>query len=230
MALRPDPAALAAFWRAFTHPGEVYEVRLPKTRKGPRRLYGTAGGYFDNGEAFVEALAHVTGDDAPGVFITLNPVDPDLLARAENRLVSRLEATASDRDVLRRRHLLIDVDPTRKVGIMATDAEVAAALQTREAIAAYLADALGWGAPLYRLVSGSGGALVYPTDLPNDDTTTELVRRCLAALAAMFNSDAVTIDQTVYNAARITRVPGTINAKGDDCPARGRPWRQARAE
>jgi hypothetical protein len=230
VALRPDLAALVAFWQTFTRPGEVYEVRLPKTRRGPVHLFGTAGGYFDNGEAFVKAVAPVTGWDAPGVYITLNPVDPVLLARANNRLVSRLEATTSDGDVIRRRHLLIDVDPKRKAGIMATDAELGAALQTREAIAAYLADALGWGAPLYRLMSGSGGALVYPIDLPNDDAATELVRRCLAALAVVFDSDAVTVDQTVYNAARITRVPGTINAKGDHCPERGRPWRQARAE
>jgi hypothetical protein len=227
--LRPEPCILAQFWHAFVTEGELYEVRCPETRRGPARLFGTAAGYFTDSESFVKSVAPITGHDAANVYVTLNPLKPELRARANNRLRSQVKATAADTDVLHRRHLLFDVDPKRPADIAATDEEVAAALQTRDAIEAYLTD-VGWPVPLYRAMSGSGGALVYRVDLPNDDASTELVRVCLTATAAAFDSAVVILDQTVGNAARLTKIPGTIGAKGDHCLDLGRIWRPATAE
>src|SRR5947209_1335478 len=137
-ALCPDPTVLAQFWQALVAPGDVHEVRIPRTRSGPARLYGTVSGYFNTAEAFVQAVAPLTGEDAQGVYLTLNPTQRDLLARAHNRLERRARATTTDEQIVERRHLLIDVDPARAAGIAATDAEVAAALATRDAIRAYL--------------------------------------------------------------------------------------------
>src|SRR5207248_7738200 len=103
--LCPKPAGLEQFWQAFVSSGELYEVRCPETRRGPARLFGTAAGYFTDGEAFVKSVAPVTGHDAANVYITLNPIRPELRARANNRLRSQVKATAADVDVLRRRHL-----------------------------------------------------------------------------------------------------------------------------
>ncbi|HLH23488.1 MAG TPA: hypothetical protein VK066_13280 [Chloroflexota bacterium] len=230
VALRPDPMLLGKFWDCFAVPGEVYEVRVPKTRQeGACRFWGTASGYFNDRAAFIAAVAPITGRDAEMVYITLNPVKRDLLARAHNRLRDKVSTTTTDEAVRYRSRLLIDVDPKRPTGISATEAEMQAALAVRDQIEAYLTDA-GWPLPLYRAMSGNGGALVYRIDLPNDDEATALVKRCLEALAAAFDNAAVQIDTGVYNAARLTKVIGTVAAKGDDSPDLGRVWRLASAE
>ena len=227
--LRPDPVVLARFWDALVTDGEVHEVRIPTSRPGPARLFGVVSGYFDSRDAFVRAVARFTGRDAEGVYVTLNPVQRDLLARAYNRLINKAKATTADQDVTRRRHLLIDADAVRASLISATDDERDLAVATREAIAAYLSE-LGWPSPVIRGMTGNGGELVYRIDLPNDDASTQLITDCLAALAAAFNTDGVTIDQSVCNAARITKVIGSVPAKGDPVPDLGRVWRVATAE
>src|SRR5205807_99622 len=68
--------------------------------------------------------------------------------------------------------------------------------------------------------SGNGCYLLYRIDLANDEASRELVRRCLEALAFQFDDAQVHVDQTMFNAARIIRVPGTLNAKGDDTQER----------
>src|SRR5438309_2050734 len=82
----------------------------------------------------------ITSRDAANVYVTLNPIRPELRARANNRLRSQVKATAADADVLHRRHLLFDIDPRRPADIAATDDELAAALHTRDSIEAYLVD------------------------------------------------------------------------------------------
>ena len=224
--LRPDPELMGAYWDALVRPGDTHEVRIPKTRRGPARLFGTTAGYFTDRAAVVRAVSPVTGLDAPAVYVTLNPVDPELRARADNRLVTGIAATTSDDYIPRRRNLLIDIDPTRASEISATDAERDVALTVRDAVSAYLADR-DWTDPIASAMTGNGGGLLYRIDVPNDDESTALVVACLAALGELFDTPAVGIDQTVYNPARITKLLGTVAAKGDDCPDLGRVWRLA---
>jgi hypothetical protein len=223
--LTTDPDLLAHFWDAVVALGDVHEVRLPKTRRGPARFWGVASGYFDDRNAFVRALTPLSGRDAEGIYLTLNPVDSALLARAHNRLVCGKVPTTADADVLRLRHLLIDIDPVRKSGISATDAEVNAARAVRDAVRRFLLDEVGWPHAVAVTRSGNGGGLLYRLDLPNDAPHADLLRQVLAGLGALFSTDAVTIDATTFNPSRITKVIGSVAAKGDDVP--DRPWRLA---
>src|SRR5262245_9194562 len=61
--------------------------------------------------------------------------------------------------------------------------------------------------------SGNGFHLLYPSDLPPSDAP--LLKSVLVALAECFDSDAVEIDKSVFNASRITKLYGTRAAKGD---------------
>lgn len=224
---RSDSGQLADFWRAVVAGGDVHEVRAPRTRRtGPRRWRGTVSGYFDNEDDFVDALEGADGRDAEGVYLTLNPVNPALLARAANHLALDSRVTTTDADVVRRRHVLVDVDPGRPTGISATDAEQAAALAVRDAIDETLLD-LGWPPAVLTMESGNGGALVYRVDLPNDPDAHRLVTQLLKGLGAAFDTPAVTIDTSTHNAARLLKVAGTVAAKGDHFG--DRPWRTARA-
>ncbi len=222
---KPDATRIRECWRALVHPGNVHEVRIPKSRRGPQGLRGVVSGYFDQEAAFIAAIQHVTGDDAAGVYVTLNPVDPALLARADNRLQNWAEAMTSDTNILRLRHLLIDLDPVRPSGISATDAEHDDALAVRDAVLDFLREEEGWPEPVAVIESGNGGALVYPIDLPNDEECKQLLKDVLATLAGMFNSAHATVDTSTFNPSRLIKIVGTIAAKGDHVSER--PWRLA---
>jgi hypothetical protein len=122
------------------------------------------------------------------------------------------EPTTGDTDIARRRWFLVDVDPVRPSGISSTEAGHAAAL----ALASVIRDTLvaeGWPMPIVG-DSGIGAARCCTTiDLPADDKG--LVERCLKALAFRFDDDRLSVDEKVYNPARIWKLYGTWAAKGD---------------
>ena len=188
----------------------------------------THSGYFDDHEALARAVdALDTDPSVSGIYVTLNDVNPALLARRANRIkmrLSRKDATTADVDILRRRWLPVDIDPVRPSGVSSTDAEHAAALDAAERIAAWLAE-LGFPAPL-RADSGNGAHLLYRVDLPNDEAATALVKGCLATLDALFSNEAVTVDTANHNAARIWKLYGTMSRKGDNTVER--PHRRAK--
>jgi hypothetical protein len=144
----------------------------------------------------------------------MNPVRPDFSGKA-----------VSDRDIEFRSLVLIDLDRSGKTDCPASEAEIAAAAQLADKIAAFLREQ-GWEEPL-RTMSGNGVHLYLVLDrLPNDDASRDKVQALLGELALEFNTDAVKVDTAVYNASRITKVPGTIARKGEE--SEGRPYRMAR--
>jgi hypothetical protein len=109
--------------------------------------------------------------------------------------------------------LLIDCDAKKpaKIGdessaaYGSTDAEHAAAKEWCVKIMHYLKDC-GFPLPIFG-DSGNGAHQLYRIDLPNDDTSTNLVREFLQALRRKF-PDA-NIDEKVFNASRISKIYGT---------------------
>jgi hypothetical protein len=198
--------------------GDVHEVRIPKT--GRR---GTISGYFDNAEALANAVLPLDGT-VPAIYITLNPVNPALMARAANRLRERAESTTSDADVIRRRWLLIDCDPVRPAGISSSKQEHGRAITVACGIWDDLR-AAGYGDPVVA-DSGNGAHLLYRLDLPNDLPATERVKRVLAGVAARCSTDDIAVDLTVFNPGRIVKLYGTMACKGDSLLER--PHRRSR--
>src|SRR5262245_471195 len=220
--------------------GELIEIRLlgaPQKYGGPKVEFG----YFfvsanrdtwDRPWGAVEGVLKRGPQMRPkGMYVTMNPVSPGMLAHANHHLhVAKAESATSDAHVTRRRHFLIDVDPTRRDGsvrppatICATEAEKVTAHALLHEIVADLTE-FGFPEPL-TIDSGNGAAALYRIDLPADDG---LVERVLKALAKKYDTDDAKVDTAVFNAARITRLPGTWNAKGDDTPTVGRRHRMAR--
>jgi hypothetical protein len=78
---------------------------------------------------------------------------------------------------------------------------------------------LGWPDPILA-DSGNGGHLLYKIDLPNDEASRNLFRRCLEALDFLFSDENVSIDRSVHNASRIWKLYGTMACKGDNTPER----------
>jgi len=213
----PDKAAILAALTALFDPSDVIELR--SFARGRKR---TDAGYFDgeHREALADAAARLNADGA-AVYVTLNRIDRQLLGRYCNRIQQWASDTATDANVIRRRWLLIDLDPVRPKNTAATDPQVQAA---RDAAAKCyrLLKAEGWPDPL-AAESGNGWHLLYPLDLPNDADSAALVKGALAGLAARLDDATVKVDQTVFNAARITKLYGTVATKGDHTGLA--PWR-----
>jgi hypothetical protein len=193
-------------------PGAVYELRCPKTKRD-----GTLSGYFTNLETLAYYAEYYSGV-VPAVYLTINPVKPDLLARAKNRIQTRATATTADHEIVQRCRLLLDFDPTRPAGISSTNEEHAAALARTRECYSWLTDQ---GCPEAILAdSGNGGHLLYGLDLPNDEPARQMVENFLKAIAARFSDAQVKVDVSVFNAARISKVYGTWACKGDSIPER----------
>ena len=210
-----DPAEVRKAIDYLVESGAVFEVRAigATTQKWPAGKPHIVSGWFDNAESVIKALPTIA--TAAGIYITLNPVLPDLLARRANRL-DDAKGTTNDTQIVKRRALLIDCDPTRPADISSTEQELEGAMQKAKTVAGWLTTQ-GWPDPA-QAMSGNGGHLLYWIDLPADDNG--LVKSVLAAVAARFDDAVVTVDQAVFNPARITKLYGTVAAKGDSLPSR----------
>jgi P4 family phage/plasmid primase-like protien len=211
--------------------GECIELRVPDKRKKI-----TAAGWFDNPEALATAVAKLAqeGFGDPGshrhihenVYWTINPVHDALLARQPKNTISIASETTTDANITRRIWLPIDIDPLRAAGVSATDAEKKLARKVAEATLAKLQE-LGFADN--SLVGGSSGngyhVLLRLPDLPNDDESRTLLKRCLAALQVMVGNENVEIDSKVFNAGRILKAHGTLACKGENTAER--PWRMS---
>ena len=208
--------------RLWFQAGDVFEVRVLDAVSADYRREHIESGYFDyeHISAVPEALKRLLS--FRGVYVTVNPVNPDLLARAVNRLrPAGRNPTTADTDIVRRRWLLIDCDPRRASGVSSSNSEHESALAKAREIRDGLSS-LDWADPIMT-DSGNGAQLMYRIDLPADDG--ELVRRVIGEIAKA-SSEQVAIDTSVHNPARIWRLPGTMNCKGDSIPER--PHRMAR--
>ena len=208
--------------RLWFQVGDVFEVRVLDAVSADYRREHIESGYFDYEHIsdVPEALKRLLS--FRGVYVTVNPVNPDLLARAVNRLrPAGRNPTTADTDIVRRRWLLIDCDPRRASGVSSSNAEHESALAKAREIRDGLSS-LGWADPIMT-DSGNGAQLMYRIDLPANDG--ELVRRVIGEIAKA-SSEQVAIDTSVHNPARIWRLPGTMNCKGDSIPER--PHRMAK--
>ena len=224
--MTPSPVVISAngIARAISilaEPGQVVELRA---------LADTAihSGYF-NDYAACARFAEVLDCDPSvhGCYVTLNVVNPALLARRANRIkmhLSRSDTTTSDADIIRRRWLPIDIDPVRPGGVSSTDAEHELARAKAEEIARWLSQ-FGFPEPVTG-DSGNGAHLLYRIDLPNDEPSTKLVKSVLGTLDLLFSDTAVSVDTANYNAGRIWKLYGTVAKKGDHIPER--PHRRSR--
>lgn len=200
------------------HDGEPFEIRALKTHRG------TVSGYYsDPHTAARDVTRWLEQSGAEGVCVTLNKIVPEIQARSAGQLRSFAKNTTGDADILRRRWLLLDLDSIRPSGISATEEEKDAALDLARQVRNDLG-ARGWPEPLM-LMSGNGCHLLYRVDLPNDETSESLVKRVLTGLAARYDTARVHLDTSTANAARLTKLVGTVARKGSNTP--DRPHRRA---
>ncbi len=202
---------------AILAPDGVVELRALDVPDG----FGlrVVSGYFDfdHRAALVEAVIKQCAR-AGGVYITLQHILPDCLARCANRArtTRKSDPTTRDEDVLDYRWLPLDFDPARPAGVSSNEEEHEAALSmarsTRDALTAE-----GWPEPVM-IDSGNGAHLLYK--LPLGWGSGERVQKTLKLLSARFSTARVQLDEKVFNPARIWKLPGSVARKGDSIPSR----------
>ena len=147
-------------------------------------------------------------DAGYNIYYVMNPIHGDFK-----------RGSAKDGDIAYRDLLLIDIDKVGHKGQSSTNAELEAARLLSEQIAGYL-QSEGWDKPI-RMMSGNGYHLYYVlNELLNDEVNKSLVEGALHELANKFNNSIVAVDTVVFNASRITKVPGTIARKGESTAER----------
>lgn len=217
-----DESQIRQWWQVFKGDGKLVEIRLLGKN--------TYSGYFTNVEtliAQIKPLLDANNAQYYGniqAYFTLNEINEDLYSREQHDVfVKKPKSTTTDGDIVRRRMVLIDLDPSRAAGISASDEEFERAHLKAVDVYRYLI-AQGFKEPLITK-SGNGLHLYVPCDMPNDETHNEIIKRFLQSLSKMFSDANVEIDEKVFNPARIDKLIGTWAKKGSD--TQERKWRLA---
>jgi hypothetical protein len=189
---------------------------------------GVIAGWFDDRARLLDMAMRLDASACEGIYITINPCDPALLARSKNKLKAGVGRT-NDSEIASISKLLIDIDPQRPQGISSTDAEHDLSIRHAGWMAGMLSGK-GWPKPLLG-DSGNGAHLVYRLeDLPNTTENIELIKAVLQVFNKLYmiHRDGITldIDQKVFNPARISKLYGTMARKGDSTEER--PHRMSR--
>lgn len=214
--------------RAIMEPGQTFEVRILHVQRysgGGRKA--VAGGYFDDPATAARAVQQfdkqfpVSG----GAYVTFNALNPAVMARCPNR-IEFLESSASNSDFIRRRFLMIDIDPDRPSGIPSSDAELDLARRSAGIIYHNLKET--WGFPV-SVRSGNGIHLLYPVDcgLSEDDGLISACLKRVSQESKAWGCQGVSIGCECHDLARHTKLPGTMSRKGGEMPAQGRVHREA---
>lgn len=150
-------------------------------------------------------------------------VQPACYARVQHeRLIEHPRETTSDNDIGGYQWILIDADPVRPGGVNASVPEKEAVRKIAGAVMMKLM-AMGFKEPVVA-DSGNGYHLLFKIHAATEERQT--IADFLSVLDIWFSTDAVKIDTSVSNPARITKLYGTMARKGANTTER--PYRVSR--
>lgn len=192
--------------------GDVHELRILKAEH-----QGVVSGYFNDLDKMA-ASADKYNKMAEGIYLTLNPCLPSLLARANNRTITHARNTTKESEILKRRWLPIDIDPIRPVGISSTNEEHQMAIDKAYEIHAGL-KGMGLSEGLIA-DSGNGAHILIRIDLPNIPEAKGIIERTQKTIAHRFNNTKGVDVQMFADSNRIFKLYGTWACKGDSIPER----------
>lgn len=211
-----DKETIKRWWNIFVGDGGFTEVRI----LGKFQY----SGYFKSVDNLIAQIEPFTEMEDEQIYFILNKIEDACYGRQQcEKMVKSPKATTSDNNITRRKWVLIDYDPIRPSGVNASDEEFDLAYKKAQDVFVFLRDQ-GFHDPIV-CKSGNGWHTIFPCDLPNDDSTRDLISKFLQSIALMFNDDKVDIDEAVFNAARICKLYGTVAKKGANL--QDRPWRMS---
>lgn len=200
-----DEQQIRQWFDIFKNGNELTEIRLI-SNEGK-----TASGYFTNVDTMIEAVAPYTKNFS--VYFTINLISPDVYGRPQKDIIStRVKNTTADSEIIKRKFVLLDLDPKRATGVNATEEQLNFAKKKANEIYQFLKDT-GFYPPIV-ICSGSGVHLYLACDLEVSEKTDNIIKRFTQAISMLFSDDKVDVDEKVFNRARIARCCGYYNRKG----------------
>lgn len=196
--------------------GEYMEVRILNSKTG------TLSGYFNSADDIFNAIR--TFDGQYNIFFTLNRISPEIIARSKDHFTKYAKNTTTDSEIIKRKWILVDLDPVRSAGISSSEEELKAAKSCAIKVRKFLTEQ-GFPEPVYAL-SGNGYHLLYSCNMDNGDQEREAIKKFLEVMDQKFSDETVKVDRANYNAARICKLYGTVSCKGDNTEER--PHRRSR--
>jgi hypothetical protein len=166
----------------------------------------------------VEALT--LNDRGFNIYHVMNPIKA-------NALIGK---ACKAHDIESRDLLLIDIDRRDKTHPItgevcpASNQELIELENVCDAIADYFKNELN-EVPIAKVMSGNGYHLYFELGLPNDESSSLVVKQLLQQLENQFGTDTCEVDTSVYDPSRITKVLGCIARKGKESV--DRPYRMA---
>jgi archaellum biogenesis ATPase FlaH len=218
-----DEEQIRLWWSIFKSPDRLAEIRL----LGGKSSFS---GYFKTADSLISNIRYYLEKETDGRYTPLqaycifNDIDEALYGREQHERFVNGAKTTKDDNILKRNFVLVDLDPERVSGVSASNEEFEYAHLKAVDVYKYLIG-VGFSEPII-CVSGNGYHLYVSCDMPNDDAHHTLVNNFLKSLGNMFSDSHVDIDQSVGNAANLTKLMGTWAKKGS-C-TQDRPWRQSR--
>lgn len=192
--------------KVFHREGNIFEICIIPNR---------SGGYFDDPQLAAQLICQ-HGLGAKGCYFIPNAIKRDAVGSLNTWHWSR--GATKDADIERRRWLLIDADPTRPTDTSSTVAEKREAFRIIANIGQLLKSE---GIEMsIRGDSGNGWHDNVPIDTPNDEESKLIVKDLLKGLDKRFSNRHAKVDTSVYNAARIWKLYGTVACKGESTSER----------
>jgi len=146
-------------------------------------------------------------------YFVLNEIDESCYSRDQNnKILQNPKDTTKDKEISGRDWILIDADPARASGISSSDEEKKKAKEIIGKVYNFL-KSKGFSEPVMA-DSGNGYHLLYNMSAANDEQKTTLIKNFLNVLQLYFGDEFVSIDTSVFNASRITKLYGTLAQKG----------------
>lgn len=202
------------------HEGRLVELRAigVPTRSGKGETWS---GYYLDYNLAAEAAIEAEDAGAEGVYQTLQVIHPGLYARSPDQWTRSPKHTTADRDVRATPWVYVDVDPRRPSGISSTEAELDAAIRTRDEILDWFqGDYKGAWSRLICALSGNGAHLLIEAT-----EETPPAAELLKIIDALWSDSIVDIDKSVSKPAQLTKLYGTVARKGH--PIADRPHRRS---
>ena len=188
------------------------EVRMLKDKL-------SVSGYFSSADCLLRNMKKYANVDGMNFYIVMNKIDDACYSRkGRDCFVEYPKETTADANITERQWFLIDMDCERAKGVSSNQEEFDLAKKKALSVYRHL-EAIGFEKPIVT-ISGNGYHLLYKICLANDEASTSLMKDCLLALDEWFSDDRVKIDTTVFNAARITKLYGTMAQKGQSTEER----------
>jgi hypothetical protein len=188
--------------------GELIEVRIV----GRQIL----SGYFKSVDTLISQIERFSDSN---IYFVLNKISDACYSREQrDKFVEKPKSSTSDSDIENREWFIVDIDPIRPTGVSASNEEKEGSKKTINKIFAFLRD-FGFSEPII-CDSGNGFHLLYKISIENTKVNAEILKTILLVLDMYFSNEICSVDKTMFNASRITKLYGTVARKGNNTEER----------